>query len=484
MERFKACEKEIKTKAFSKEGLIAQQRLDPHEKLKLETSQWVGGQVEELGRQMEATDAEVESLGTTTKKKSSKAAAAGAGRIAELEGLNERRKWHVHRLELILRLIENGNLDPDTVNDIREDIAYFVESNGEEDFEEDPGVYDELNLDAEEEAFGMVNDDMQSSHDSQSLADTSDIVTNATPSKPAAKDKAKAKKEESAAASSEAELPSATSTYAGEKSPTSARVAPVKGRKATLENKTGPPATTKASTTSATSSASASAQGNVASPASAAPQPRQAPVVLPPIRYSAAAAAAVAPSSSQSATSGAPPATSPPAPPATSTPGVLPTHSASVKVLPAQAQPSPATRSEGPPPGLESIKTPTAATTVPPAAGPSPSTSNASLANQQAGLPSATPSSSSPDLSLDATPSRVTSPKRDSVDMSVHSLPRQGLSRDATPAPSTFPQEGGSASQVPSSLQDLAESFERAKHKGLLSVFVLFGSGLRPFFFL
>jgi hypothetical protein len=41
MERFKACEKEMKTKAFSKEGLSAQQKLDPKEVAKMEMSHWV-----------------------------------------------------------------------------------------------------------------------------------------------------------------------------------------------------------------------------------------------------------------------------------------------------------------------------------------------------------------------------------------------------------------------------------------------------------
>ena len=41
MERFKACEKEMKTKAFSKEGLIAAARLDPEEQEKVDMSQWL-----------------------------------------------------------------------------------------------------------------------------------------------------------------------------------------------------------------------------------------------------------------------------------------------------------------------------------------------------------------------------------------------------------------------------------------------------------
>lgn len=41
MERFKAAEKEMKTKAFSKEGLNAQAKLDPKEVAKAETCSWV-----------------------------------------------------------------------------------------------------------------------------------------------------------------------------------------------------------------------------------------------------------------------------------------------------------------------------------------------------------------------------------------------------------------------------------------------------------
>ncbi|EEB97582.1 hypothetical protein MPER_03068, partial [Moniliophthora perniciosa FA553] len=48
MEKFKACEKEMKTKAFSKEGLIAAARLDPKEQEKEEEVSWLQTKVEEL----------------------------------------------------------------------------------------------------------------------------------------------------------------------------------------------------------------------------------------------------------------------------------------------------------------------------------------------------------------------------------------------------------------------------------------------------
>jgi CCR4-NOT transcription complex subunit 3 len=41
MERFKVVERETKTKAYSKEGLGAGQKLDPQEKEKEECAQWI-----------------------------------------------------------------------------------------------------------------------------------------------------------------------------------------------------------------------------------------------------------------------------------------------------------------------------------------------------------------------------------------------------------------------------------------------------------
>ena len=41
----------------------------------------------------------------------------------------------------------------------------------EEDFEEDEGIYDELNLSDEEDMYQIGGDDHQSSHDSVSVAD-------------------------------------------------------------------------------------------------------------------------------------------------------------------------------------------------------------------------------------------------------------------------------------------------------------------------
>ncbi|PPQ75538.1 LOW QUALITY PROTEIN: hypothetical protein CVT26_012528 [Gymnopilus dilepis] len=177
MEKFKACEKEMKTKAFSKEGLIQAAKLDPKEQEKEEAIQWVNHQVEELQMQVEQTEAEVEALQGAGKKRNK--GGQNAGRQEELEHLNERRKWHIGRLEIVLRMLNNGSLPLEKMKDLKEDVGFFVESNMNEDFDEDEGIYDELNLDEEEEKFGLVADDESS--------ESSDEVSEDVPPRPAAK---------------------------------------------------------------------------------------------------------------------------------------------------------------------------------------------------------------------------------------------------------------------------------------------------------
>lgn len=117
----------MKTKAFSKEGLIQSTKLDPKAQEKMETTQWLQTQVEELLLQVEQAEAEVETLQGGGKKKNK--GSASAERLEELERLNERRKWHISRLEIILRLLDNGSMPPEKIIDLKDDVSYFVESN-------------------------------------------------------------------------------------------------------------------------------------------------------------------------------------------------------------------------------------------------------------------------------------------------------------------------------------------------------------------
>lgn len=170
MEKFKAVEKAMKTKAYSKEGLSAAAKLDPKEQAKMEASEFLSNMVDELEQQIEILEAEGESLQATMRK--GKGHAAKAERIAEIEHIIERHKWHQGKLELIRRSLENGGVDAEQVNELEESIKYYVSDGMNDDFMEDEGMYDDLNLQEEEDAYGMNQDnDRVSSQDTQSIQD-------------------------------------------------------------------------------------------------------------------------------------------------------------------------------------------------------------------------------------------------------------------------------------------------------------------------
>ncbi|WWD21021.1 hypothetical protein CI109_105502 [Kwoniella shandongensis] len=304
MERFKALEKEMKMKAFSKEGLIAQSKLDPAEKAKRNMIDWIGTTTDELARQTEQTEAELELLTATKKKKQA------GDRLGELETLNERRQWHVGRLEVVQRMLENGQLSVENVEDIQEDVKYFLEANSEEDFDFDNGIYDELNLQEEEDYMPELGHDDGSQLDTASLADVDTAPT------PAPAPKTPAKEEPPKKVTPAAKTTSSTSIHDDTPpSPVAARKTP--SRKATLESKAAEPLTAK---TPAKTEPVPPLPTSVSTPTPAPAPATVKPAALPPIRYAAAAAAAVA-STIAAATSSTPssaPVSTPPAAEATS----------------------------------------------------------------------------------------------------------------------------------------------------------------------
>lgn len=122
MERFKVCEKETKTKAFSKEGLGQQPKTDPREKAKGEAREWLNAMVSELESQVDSFEAEMEGL--PVKKGKSR-----PPQLIHLEESIARHKAHIVKLEQILRLLDNDGLSPDQVNDVKDLVEDYVERN-------------------------------------------------------------------------------------------------------------------------------------------------------------------------------------------------------------------------------------------------------------------------------------------------------------------------------------------------------------------
>ncbi|KAK4683975.1 CCR4-NOT transcription complex subunit 3, partial [Tremellales sp. Uapishka_1] len=259
MERFKALEKEMKMKAFSKEGLIAASKLGPEEKAKRDCLEWIGTTTDELSRQIEQTEAEAEALQAQAGKKKK----STGDRLSELDSLNERRTWHIGRLEVVQRMLENGQLSVEQVETIQEDVKYFVEANTEEDFDYDAGLYDELNLQDEDVDYlqEYAQTDELSNLDTASITDGGDL-----PKTPLKEEKKATPTGKTSTSEDATSIPT---------SPTSARKVPSK--KSTLDLTKAEPA--KAAATP---------------PSKEPPVPVKSVAALPPIRYAAAAAAAVA----------------------------------------------------------------------------------------------------------------------------------------------------------------------------------------------
>ncbi|CAF1424164.1 unnamed protein product [Adineta steineri] len=145
MERFKVVERETKTKAYSKEGLGAGQKLDPQEKEKEECTQWITDAIQELNIQIDKFEADIETLSASLKKK--KSDKDKQERLEETKHSIERHNFHIQSLEKILRAIDNDALDLKPVHNLRADIEYYMESNQESDFKENDLMYEEIDMD-------------------------------------------------------------------------------------------------------------------------------------------------------------------------------------------------------------------------------------------------------------------------------------------------------------------------------------------------
>lgn len=72
MEKFKICEKETKTKAFSKEGLARDEKLDPHEIEKQKSREWVQAIIERIENFVESWEADIERISAAKGKSKNK----------------------------------------------------------------------------------------------------------------------------------------------------------------------------------------------------------------------------------------------------------------------------------------------------------------------------------------------------------------------------------------------------------------------------
>eukprot|EP00938_MAST-03A_sp_MAST-3A-sp1_P000945 g945.t1 len=128
MENFKRCEREVKTKTFSKEGLknAVEDDEDGRSKEHKETAGWINDLLKELEVQIEDVEAQIEDLRSKKRLKKKE-----QSKLEDLEEHLENHKWHEEKLEQILRLMDNDALEPEQVNNLKDGLEYYVESNME-----------------------------------------------------------------------------------------------------------------------------------------------------------------------------------------------------------------------------------------------------------------------------------------------------------------------------------------------------------------
>lgn len=141
MERFKVVERETKTKAYSKEGLGAAQKLDPAQKERDETAGWLATSIGALNLQLDQYECEVESLLAGKKKRLDK---DKQDRVEELKSKVDKHRYHIRKLETLLRMLDNMSVEVSQIRRIKEDIEYYIESSQEPDFEENEYIYDDI----------------------------------------------------------------------------------------------------------------------------------------------------------------------------------------------------------------------------------------------------------------------------------------------------------------------------------------------------
>ncbi|XP_030249116.1 CCR4-NOT transcription complex subunit 3a isoform X2 [Sparus aurata] len=180
MERFKVVERETKTKAYSKEGLGLAQKVDPAQREKEETGQWLTNTIDTLNMQVDQFESEVESLSVQTRKKKGDK----EDRIEELKRLIERHRFHIRMLETILRMLDNDSIAVDSIQKIKDDVEYYIDSSQDPDFEENEFLYDDLDLEDIPAALVATSPSGQGNVEDEMYLHSSSTPTSTTSSSP------------------------------------------------------------------------------------------------------------------------------------------------------------------------------------------------------------------------------------------------------------------------------------------------------------
>ena len=178
MERFKAFERESKTKPFSLVGLAMTDRVDARELRKQEKREPLEEFVDRLNVQSEEFRAEWEAL--TAKKKKTK---DEVERIEELKRFIDWHAFHLRSLEQVLRRLDNDMIDPDDLDFLIESLALYFDQYEESDYYHDDGLYEQFSLDSDAVDVTYYNPTLDESNEAGKGNATGSMATISEPPK-------------------------------------------------------------------------------------------------------------------------------------------------------------------------------------------------------------------------------------------------------------------------------------------------------------
>ena len=112
MERYRLFEREARTRAFSNIGL-RNNKSDPTTQEKDDVNTWLSSSIDQLQIQINQFEIEIETILGSRKKKLDK---ERQSRLDELKNFVEKHRFHVSKLETLLRMLHKVSFDPFTVS--------------------------------------------------------------------------------------------------------------------------------------------------------------------------------------------------------------------------------------------------------------------------------------------------------------------------------------------------------------------------------
>lgn len=146
MTRFKEFERELKTKAFSSNALAKGDELDEADAERLRWQDWLTSTIQQLNDQRDEFEADLETLSTKKNLSSS-----DKERMPELREWQDRHEFHIRKMELILRALDNEALDLSDLACIKDGVEFYMESHMEPNYMHDEALYDYIDLTSFEE---------------------------------------------------------------------------------------------------------------------------------------------------------------------------------------------------------------------------------------------------------------------------------------------------------------------------------------------